>query len=1432
MPLAVSDLRKALEIAQGEGSFQLGPADLGMPDILGLFGRFLPEGVIDLVGDVAVEVERLSLAGTIRLASQVTSAATVFFLPDEAWAYVAGVRVDVRLPEGEGLPDEVKAIPAALERVGLGALHVVFGAEPKAGGGVEGRLGFGTDLNFPDAGADPKPYVWGYAPLGSGQQWFVTGRFPDVPLDSPDDLLDFANLRPGDFRLPPDVPSAVALALTALAIKFVPRQAEQAPGADTVEYDWLEAGMAVSLGTEWEVIPGALTIEALAAEFQVENPLSRSPALVVGVGGRVRLGADVLVEVHVAYPDKALSGTLTEPFPLASLAGSLPSGMGVPADAMVGALTVEGDLNPPPASGYSFSATLENAWRLGGDRIELTGVTLTVSRFGDEAAGEVGAQWRIGETGTLDVTGAWTSAGWSFRAQGSGIRPADVFAAVGFTPPAFVADLAIEELLVEFDDQANVTVVLHSTVVLGEKSAALELRLAASGGETAVSGTLELTLPTRPMSFGVQAARDAAGKWLAARWDAGNEPVEGLDLLPALGLDGPAGTPAALLPRLDSLMLWYEPGTGRVALVVAAGYTSWAFVAVGRAFGAAARLEVRAAATQLPMVGELVPAESDVVVEGVGFALTSAGWDEAAAVAANALLAEVGELGTADHGRIAQGPLPAGREAAALAAPDGIASTTVPAFPEQAPDAGLCLTLAYTFGGDGQPPLFLEIWNRRGGGNLRARRAGPADAGRDLDLAVGPLRLKRLAVGYTAPQVFLAFDATLQVGPVEFALLGLGIAVDADLATAGARPVLSGATLRMDQPPLSIAGAFENRPDPDFAVLLGGSVEVEAGFFAMTALGTYARSIDGWSSVFLFGEAGGAGDVALFGPPAFTVTGLSGGFGVNSDLRLPAVDEVGTFPLVRRLTGSGAPSPQDILELLMGPEAWLKPAPGSYWAAVGVQFTSFRFIQSRALAVVTFGKDLAVMLLGRTTVTFPRNAQPGRKVQARLNIDLRLAYEDRKGLLSMDVAVADGSFLFHESARLTGGIAVHIWTGGPNQGDFAITAGGYHPSCNVPAHYPRPARMGFIWSPDNNIRVSAELYTALTPNAIMAGGRLEARYEKGLLSAWFTAYVHALVQWSPFHLEVNVGVRVGVAFTIKVWFVKVRVSIEVGVSIDLWTPPLGGRVNVKVWFVSFSFGFGASRPALPPQDWREFRQQLPDPLAITPLAGLLPDLDPAELAARTAAHAPTAITAAGFVVETTSALPASQTYVNDDTFGEDGEAVDIRPMGKRNLTSEHRVTIKRNDSVFPWKQYGWTITQIKRGVPSALWGPPGEPGLGEGLLPGRLVGLRVEVPDPSTGDEVGPISTEALGVEALPEGRMPLRDAAPAGPGPAADPASPRLIADTLAASGVTARRTAVHDALGRWGHAQADGALDKYAARAQTTLTDAPLVLPTTMAS
>ncbi|WP_049651021.1 hypothetical protein [Kitasatospora sp. MY 5-36] len=199
MPLSISTLRAALEKAQGDGSFRIGPADLDFADMADLFTRFLPDGLLDVVSGVLVDVDTLSVSGKVVLLGQAASDARVVFLPDGQGEYVAGVRIDVvLLPDGPGLPVEVAQVPEALARVGLGPLHLVFGVEPSSDNGNAARVGFGVELLFPSDEADPRPYVWGYLPLGADQTWFVTGTFPDIPLDSPDDLLAFAGLQPGD----------------------------------------------------------------------------------------------------------------------------------------------------------------------------------------------------------------------------------------------------------------------------------------------------------------------------------------------------------------------------------------------------------------------------------------------------------------------------------------------------------------------------------------------------------------------------------------------------------------------------------------------------------------------------------------------------------------------------------------------------------------------------------------------------------------------------------------------------------------------------------------------------------------------------------------------------------------------------------------------------------------------------------------------------------------------------------------------------------------------------------------------------------------------------------------------------------------------------------------------------------------------------------
>ncbi|MFD3421026.1 DUF6603 domain-containing protein [Streptomyces decoyicus] len=1007
------------------------------------------------------------------------------------------------------------------------------------------------------------------------------------------------------------------------------------------------------------------------------------------------------------------------------------------------------------------------------------------------------------------------------------------FGLFGLAPPPFLKDVALERLMLAYDKDTGTTgfrVEVDARFPLGEVSAALAVKVALtkqSGGQgydQEYTGRLLLEAPAQSgdedeptrLWFSGAVSKEASGAWeLSASLENHGQDLGLAHLAGAVGIDIPADLDP-LVPAFNSASVTYRfpvapstPGSmvvslamGRVGLVVAS--------VPAEVPGAVARLvavrgAVGARASDLPLVGESIPADRDLVATGVQFLYA----DRALPVN------QVRALNTVIAG------LP------------GSEQGLLPVLLEEPLQRGLLVWASLTLGTEKLPPLVLRPRNTGAPALPQGEAAetpppGTVVLGRErsdsavaVDRVYGPVRIHRVSLGYAGGRVFVAFDATLTMGPVALDLIGLGLGVDQKFSVT---PVLAGAGVRVDVPPLDVSGVLEVREESGYEVFIAGHVAVEAGFFAMQAAGSYARTTGGVSSLFLFGEIGAKGGVALFGPPAFSVTALSGGFGVNSTVRVPQISELPEFPLIDRLAGAEEATPQQILDKLT---EWVRPADGQYWGAVGVQFTTFKFIDTKALALVEFGRSLNVMLLGRTSVTFPRNATPGTKVHARLDIDLKLAYQQAQGLLSLDVAVGPGSFVFDPACQLTGGIAVYVWTAGERAGDFVLTAGGYHPRYKVPAHYPRPARLGFVWSPDSKIMVKAEVYTALTPSAFMIGGRLSATYSSGLLSAWFTAYLDVLIQWKPFYLDMALGISIGVAFTIKVWFVKVRVSIEVGIDLALWTPPFGGRVTVKVWFISFSFDIGSRRVPLPSAAWPEIRAQLPAPLAITPQQGLLADVDAGELAARRAVGAPTLVSRDGFVFTTESAVPATRIYLNDVLIGRPESSISVRPMRRTGVTSEHRVTLKRNGGAFT--PVNWTVSVVRKDAARALWGAPlAKPGdaLNEdALLRGQLAGLRFEVPGPEEGPRTGPVTSEALSTEQLdPDGVCPARPGQSAGPAPVPASGSVRIIEETIAAR--QPKRDAAYAAMVRLGVAPgANGPRDRYAAKAADILVRPPLL-------
>ena len=124
------------------------------------------------------------------------------------------------------------------------------------------------------------------------------------------------------------------------------------------------------------------------------------------------------------------------------------------------------------------------------------------------------------------------------------------------------------------------------------------------------------------------------------------------------------------------------------------------------------------------------------------------------------------------------------------------------------------------------------------------------------------------------------------------------------MASAPPSVSLDGLAVSVSADPVQIAGSLMRgqRADPEY----DGSLLIRAGSFAIDAAGSYTV-LDGAPSLFVFGVADGP----FGGPPAFFVTGLAAGFGVNRALRLPTIGTLAAYPLIEAAGSSAArPAPR------------------------------------------------------------------------------------------------------------------------------------------------------------------------------------------------------------------------------------------------------------------------------------------------------------------------------------------------------------------------------------------------------------------------------------------------------------------------------------------------------------------------------------------
>ena len=344
----------------------------------------------------------------------------------------------------------------------------------------------------------------------------------------------------------------------------------------------------------------------------------------------------------------------------------------------------------------------------------------------------------------------------------------------------------------------------------------------------------------------------------------------------------------------------------------------------------------------------------------------------------------------------------------------------------------------------------------------------------------------------------------------------------------------------------------------------------------------------------MLNAAAGGGITA--GPIQFT--GIALGYGYNRRLKVPLIENVAEFPLVKMVMGEGGHQ-EDETELikqlgkpLENPVSTLADMSehlvaerGQQFACAGVRFTINGVIDCFALLVVQWGGgEFEISLLGLARFRHTRDVSA--KPICYVEMQILMSIKPSEGTFKLQALLTSNSWIINTDCKLTGGFALCVWFGGTHKGDAVLTLGGYHPRFERPEHYPIVPRLGLNWPVNNNLSIKGGVYFAITPSCLMLGGKLEATFNSGRISAWFTAYLDVVINWDPVFFDVDIGI----SLRVEAAFFLTSIKVAIGASIKLCGPPVRGTAHVDLAVFSFDIAFGPENPK-PPEligTWQQF----------------------------------------------------------------------------------------------------------------------------------------------------------------------------------------------------------------------------------------------------
>jgi hypothetical protein len=441
----------------------------------------------------------------------------------------------------------------------------------------------------------------------------------------------------------------------------------------------------------------------------------------------------------------------------------------------------------------------------------------------------------------------------------------------------------------------------------------------------------------------------------------------------------------------------------------------------------------------------------------------------------------------------------------------------------------------------------------------------------------GPIYLEQVGFAVTVQQDQLKKVALMLDGRVS--LFGLTAAVDdlqVSFVIASDASIfdplrwsidLTGLAISADVSGVSLEGGLRKFGDGD-TVEYVGMLLGRFGVYGLSVFGSYGSGVVNgarFASFFAFGAVNGP----IGGPPAFFVTGIGGGLGIDRDLIFPSsLARFGDFPFIKALDASATVSGDPMAELV-ALRSFFPQKRGEFWFAAGLSFTSFALVDGIAVVSAKIGDDLEVALLGLARMALPR---PDFALVS-IEIGLLARFSSKEGVLLVQAQLTDNSWLLDPAVRLTGGFAFATWFSGPRKGEAVLTLGGYHPQFHRDG-YPIVPRLGYHWNAGDSIVVKGESYFALTSEAIMAGGSFRASATWGSAWAEVAFGANGIVYYDPFRFEVDAFAQISAGVTIDVWIGEITISVSLGGKVTLQGPKFFGKAEFDVGPVTLTVPFG------------------------------------------------------------------------------------------------------------------------------------------------------------------------------------------------------------------------------------------------------------------